>query len=343
MNGKTCLQNDYLEVKTFLRLSRGRRSVVCNFSFVIFFCCLAIVSGNFAGGQTVSAEPDLLDMLEVYSSEHTPDPHKPVHTVHVPINHVVGHTELQAAGPAPANLAGGVTTEQIEPDLTRKSPQRDPVKLQLWRDRLTTLEHEADAKSKEELRKTIEQLRSVELKSRDKPAEHVDETEPIFVTEAIEPNEVISENKVLQDPNDRQQGAKPKPTIPEGIVTERTLQNVRNLCKDSRQFVNPFELAEVMFHSGHLREASILYRLALDRKTAKQADVSRDRAWILFQIGNCLRDEDRSEANKMYKQLITEYPDSPWTDLAKARVKLIDLYQKEEPQELLKNIILEKF
>ena len=341
MNSKSCLQDDYLEVKTFLMLSRGCRSVVCNFSFVIIFCWLPIFSGNLVSGQTVSPEPDLLDLLEIYSSERAPAPYKPDHTVQVPINYVVQHEELQAGRPVPANFTGGVNTEQIKSDFTGKVPQRSSVELQLWRDRITTLDYEEDTKSKEELRKTIEQLRAVEFKSRDKPAEHVIETEPIFVTEAIEPNEAISENKVLHDPNNKQQESKHKLTIPEGIVTEWTLQNVRNLCKDPSQLENPFELAEVMFHSGHLREASILYRQAVDRKAAKQADVSRDRAWILFQIGNCLRDEDRTEASKMYKQLITEYPDSPWTDLAKAQVKLIDLYQKEKPQALLESSVLQ--
>jgi len=341
MNGKTCLQDDHLEVEPSLIFSRLRRPVVCNFSFVAFFCCLAIVSGNLAIGQTVSAGPDLLDLLELYSSEHTPDQYKPDHTVQVPINHVVGHTELQIARPVPANLTGGVTTEQLEPDLTRKSPQRGPVELQLWRDRITALDYEEDTKNKEELRKTIDQLRAVEFKLRDKPAEHVDETEPIFVTEAIEPNEVISGNKVLHDPNDKQQESKSQLSVPEPMVTDQTLRIVKGLCKDSRQFGNPFELAEVMFHSSHLREASILYRQAVDRKATEQAKASRDRAWMLFQIGNCLRDEDRTEASKMYKQLITEYPDSPWTDLAKAAVKLIDLYQKEKPQELLDSSVLQ--
>lgn len=341
MNNRRCLQDGYLQVRTFLALSRSYRSLACNLSSVIVFFLLPIVSSNLAAGQTVSPEPDLLDLLEIYSSEHAPDPYKPDHTVQVPINYVVQHEELQAAGPVPANFTGGVNTEQIKSDSTGKVPQEGSVGLSLWRDRITTLDYEEDAKSKEELRKTIEQLRAVEFKSRDKPAEHVTETEPIFVSEAIEPNEAISENKVLRDPNDKQQESKSKLTIPEGIVTERTLQNVRNLCKDPSQLENPFELAEVMFHSGHLREASILYRQAVERKAAKQADVSRDRAWILFQIGNCLRDEDRTEANKMYKQLITEYPDSPWTDLAKAEVKLVDLYQKEKPQELLESSVLQ--
>jgi uncharacterized protein with HEPN domain len=37
----------------------------------------------------------------------------------------------------------------------------------------------------------------------------------------------------------------------------------------------------------------------------------------------------------MYRQLIAEYPGSPWVDLAKAREKLIDWYLKDKPRTLI--------
>jgi hypothetical protein len=71
---------------------------------------------------------------------------------------------------------------------------------------------------------------------------------------------------------------------------------------------------------------------------------SDDRAWILFQLGNCLRDSDPSAgsgqalqaARNAYRRLIAEYPDSLWTDLAKARESLIDWYLKDDPLTLIK-------
>jgi hypothetical protein len=38
---------------------------------------------------------------------------------------------------------------------------------------------------------------------------------------------------------------------------------------------------------------------------------------------------------KMYGQLITEYPNSQWRELAEARSKLLDWYQKDEPHKLI--------
>jgi hypothetical protein len=40
-------------------------------------------------------------------------------------------------------------------------------------------------------------------------------------------------------------------------------------------------------------------------------------------------------AIKMYRQLIIEHPNSPWKELAEARSKLLDWYQKDEPHKLI--------
>ncbi len=39
----------------------------------------------------------------------------------------------------------------------------------------------------------------------------------------------------------------------------------------------------------------------------------------------------------MYTQLITEYPSSPWADMANAQVKVLDWYLKDEPYKLVVN------
>ena len=79
----------------------------------------------------------------------------------------------------------------------------------------------------------------------------------------------------------------------------------------------------------------MLYQEALKRQAPNDPTVSRDRAWILFQTGNCLRNNDMPAAAKIYRRLLTEYPTSPWADLASARGKLIDWYLKDEPEKLV--------
>jgi len=123
--------------------------------------------------------------------------------------------------------------------------------------------------------------------------------------------------------------------LPYESVTDQTLQMLKNLSQHPKQLDNPFELGEVLFLSGHLKEARLFYQEALNRGDANDIASARDKAWILFQIGNCLRNDDLPRATKMYRQLILECPDSPWTDLAKTQEKLINWHQKDEPRKLV--------
>jgi TolA-binding protein len=122
------------------------------------------------------------------------------------------------------------------------------------------------------------------------------------------------------------------------------LQLVGNLAQHPDRSDNPFALGEVLYYSGRLKEAAVFYQEALKRKRAStelsrmssdKAGSDQDRAWILFQIGNCMRGDDPPTAKKMYRLLITEYSDSPWVDLAKAREGLIDWQQKDKPRTLI--------
>ena len=107
------------------------------------------------------------------------------------------------------------------------------------------------------------------------------------------------------------------------------------MSRKPEQVQSPLELAEILFLSGNLNDAAMLYQEALKRQDPNDTTVSRDRAWILFQTGNCLRNNDMPAAAKIYRRLLTEYPTSPWADLASARGKLIDWYLKDEPEKLV--------
>ncbi len=118
-------------------------------------------------------------------------------------------------------------------------------------------------------------------------------------------------------------------------LTDSTLQMIKDACADPNLLDNPFELAEVLFHSGHSQEAGLLYQQTLSRIDADSNNTATDRGWILFQMGNCLRKSDPAAAHKSYLQLIAEYPDSPWAAPAKAYADLLDWYQQENPQALI--------
>jgi len=188
-----------------------------------------------------------------------------------------------------------------------------------------------DTNSMDQLKLIIEQIRSVEF------GQQKQAPQPVVIPEkapAIEPNETVSEIPVQKE--EVKQEAKPK--LPYEPITDETLQMLINLAQDPEKLDNPLELGEIMFVSGNVKEASIFYSEALKRKDPNDVSMSWDRAWILFQIGNCLRNEDLPAAAKMYQQLLTEYPNSPWVDLAKAQSNLIAWYLKDEPVKLIAEV-----
>jgi tetratricopeptide (TPR) repeat protein len=240
----------------------------------------------------------------------------------------------------------------------QKSPQKnltippDPnsnFRRQLWRVELSIAKGEKDKRTKDELKRMIEQIRSIELKP-DKQT-----SEPVLVPEVIQTaglNETLPDKAVPKEQKTKEIGTK----LPYEPISDQTLQILKDLSQHLDHLRNSFELGETLFLSGNLKEAAIFYREALKRKSPEprlrgdkftparepalrepKAGVgsARDRAWILFQIGNCLRNDDPITAMKMYGQLITEYPNSPWKELAGARSKLLNWYLTDKPGELI--------
>ena len=203
---------------------------------------------------------------------------------------------------------------------------------QLWRTRISVPGGEKDNRSKSELKRLIEQIRSIEFKPPKQAAEPVIILEPV-ARPGREPNPDLSGSdvEVKEEPEKKTIESR----LPYEPVTDQTLQMLGSIAQHLDQLDSPFELGEVLFFSSRLKEAAVFYQEALRRKSPDKTGSDQDRAWILFQIGNCLRDDDLPTAKKMYRQLIAEYPNSPWVDLAKAREELIDWYQKDKPRILI--------
>jgi len=195
----------------------------------------------------------------------------------------------------------GVTTS-IDP--------KNKSAIELLRAEISIAKSENDTKSSGQLKQIIEQIRSIEF------GPHKQVPQPVIVPEkapAIEPNETVTEVPVQKEQAQKAIESKPK----YAPISEKTLQMLMTLAQDP------------MFYSEALR-----------RKDPNDVSLSRDRAWILFQTGNCLRNEDLPGAAKAYQQLLTEYPSSPWSDLAKVRSNLIAWYLKDEPVKLIAEVKL---
>ncbi|MFQ6034696.1 MAG: tol-pal system YbgF family protein, partial [Sedimentisphaerales bacterium] len=214
---------------------------------------------------------------------------------------------------------------------------------QLWRSIISVAQSPPDKKYKDKLWRLIEQIRSIRFEPKNQAPEPVIVASPV---PTVEPNETLSPAVTLaesagggekqpQPEPDRipaERGPSPLPYEP---ISNKTLQMLENLSQQPTQLYKAFELAEILFLSGNLKQAAMFYQHALNRKDPNDVTSAQDRAWILFQIGNCLIRSDLPAAKKMYRQLIIEYPNCPWTDLAKARENLIDWYLNDKPRALI--------
>ena len=315
---KNVRPNSGIEQRTSLNTFR----VLC-FSLVSFYLLTSLVGAQIPSEQFVPTD-FLIPFLE-----------RPLQDVNTPTIQMQD-ADLRTFWPG-KQQARDIEVVNFTADVDQKLPQMGsdiPAKptnnltRQLWQAGISVYQGKEDNKSKNELKRLIEQVLSIEFKPPKQP-------EPVI---NIEPAATIVEPSKTPFNVDAKEGHKKKTIeykLPYEPVTDRTLQMLGNIVKDPNQLDNPFKLAEVLFLSGRLKEAAMLYQEAFKSKSQDQAEAAQNRAWILFQIGNCLWDDDPKTAQKAYRQLIAEYPESPWIDLAKVREKLIDWYQKEKPRMLI--------
>ncbi|MHC4322654.1 MAG: tetratricopeptide repeat protein [Planctomycetota bacterium] len=211
---------------------------------------------------------------------------------------------------------------------------RDPNNIhgiELLKAEISIVKDPNDTKSRDQLRQIIEQIRSVGFEpQKQAPA-------PVIVPEkapAIEPNKTVPDVPVQKE----EAKSLAKPGLSDKPITDETLEMLMTLAQNPEKLYNPLELGEILFISGNVKEAEMFYSEALRRKDPNDAGASLDRAWILFQKGNCLRNDNMSAAAKMYQQLLTEYPNSPWAGLATARSNLIAWYLKDKPVKLIAEV-----
>lgn len=314
----------------------GRQETTPNSSFGILFLLLNIYvcillfasfSCNTAFGETESDEIYSTLLLTIGSQQQEQEltdiqiaSHAELLTL--PSERMTSYLAAGSSKPAGAitiNFAAEVNNTQ--PQNTPSSADTSPKKLeqQVWDSRITALPQDHDKNKTNELRQLVEQVRSVKFEPHrpaQQPAALLVETPRPAVTAPL------------------MQPAEPAKTAE--INDEQTLKIVDKQLKDPNQISNPFELAEILFKSGRLSQAGICYKQALKLLPVDDPNAATERAWILFQIGNCLKDEDPNTARESYAELIRTHSDSPWAELAKARYGLIEWEQQDHPGELVR-------
>ncbi len=228
-------------------------------------------------------------------------------------------------------IAKNPTTDSgtgILPVFLQNHRQDADATRKLWQARISITKSEEQNKSKKELRQMIELIRSIEIKQQNYAPKPVIAVGPLHQTE---PNDTTSEPPIRKKPQEQQIQTE----LPSGPLSEKTMQILSEQLQHPEKLKNPFELGEILFQCGRLKEAAICYQQALARTEPNQADPNQNNAWTLLQIGNCLRNDEPPKAMEAYTQLLKEHPNSPWSDLAKARTKLISWYRRDNPRTLI--------
>jgi tetratricopeptide (TPR) repeat protein len=300
------------------------------FHLNIYFCTLLLVSCGFniACCQTDYDEIDPTLLLTADNQQDQRD---------IADVEIASHAELltSPAGITASRLIAGLPQPvvaiaiNLAAEANQNQPQNMPSPVEapskklerdLWQSRITALPEERDSNKTDDLKKMVDQVRCVKFEQR-KPAQQ-SASEP-----AVEISAPAANAAVMQAD---------EPATTGEIIDEQTLKIIESRLKDPNQISNPFELAEILFKSGRQTEAGICYKQALKLLPADDPNAATERAWILFQTGNCLKDEDPNTARDSYAELIRTHSDSPWAELAKTRYGLIEWKLQERPEELIR-------
>jgi hypothetical protein len=240
-----------------------------------------------------------------------------------------GTAPVAAAGPRPG-LAATLVTNGKSPAAASEPQPAGRLARELWSSRVTAPDPNEDAATRLALKRLIRQIHSVRFGNEAPqpaaapPAEPPapsgsPKTEPAPVPQR-KPVVVMSAAPTLVEP-----GPPPAP---------QQQKTAAGLLPDPSRTNDPLEIAELLFLSGRVVDAAPFYAKALEHLSAGEATTAADRAWTLFQLANCLRETSLGEAQSTYTKLISEFPDSPWTELARAQNQLVSWYQKDQPQQL---------
>jgi TolA-binding protein len=218
------------------------------------------------------------------------------------------------------------------PRATEDTPAQrsDALAQRLWHNRILAPDRNEDTDNQRDLKNLIQKVRSVRFADPERRPTFSVPPEP-----TPEVNLTTPQTGANAEPGPAPDAALNTPTTVENLaaLSPETQKELEAILEDPNQVQEPFEMAELLFLSGRTTQATVFYQIALDR-TANDASVtSEDRAWILFQLANCLRETNMAKAKDAYLKLVTQYPDSPWTELAKAHGRLITWYQTARPQQ----------
>jgi tetratricopeptide (TPR) repeat protein len=245
----------------------------------------------------------------------------------VPLARLLNRTRSQAKASKTADTTDRAGTPLLD------AGQNSSLSKDLWSGRVSAPQTSPDAETSLALRRLIRQVRSVKFGDKEAGPTFTAPAEPQPAFQARE-TQPVRESTAGPTPSAAMITATNAATTASEPVTPLSTQARKTLDmlqQNPGQVREPLEMAELLFLSGRPTEAAPFYAKALNQISRIDPSYDTDRAWVLFQLGNCLRETDTAKAQETYMKLVSEYPASPWTELAKAHGRLLTWYQKDRP------------
>ncbi len=237
---------------------------------------------------------------------------------------------------------------QDGPASPKMSSRDGQLERLLWKDNVSPPDQSHESRKTEELKQIIEQIRSMQFEPQQitqlspdtTPAEEPQPNTDASTSEHARPGAArrnraeTAEEKIIESSANSAVSA----INNDKSISNQTLHKIEDLLKDPNTITNPLELAEVLFQSGRPGLAGPCYKQALASIASEDPNMAGERAWILFQIGNCLKYDDPNASKESYAELIRTQPNSPWSEIAKSRHGLIEWYQQDQPRKLIEEL-----
>jgi len=122
----------------------------------------------------------------------------------------------------------------------------------------------------------------------------------------------------------------PKPTPAKPTISPKVLKQLQATLPEAVS--DPMRLADTLLAGGYRQEALVFYKYCYER-----TQDTRHRSWLLYQMAQCQTVHKPSEARKLLRQLISEYPDSRWSQLAVVHVSVLEWMEENRPRKFLVN------
>jgi tetratricopeptide (TPR) repeat protein len=217
---------------------------------------------------------------------------------------LAGESLAQTAPQAPPAQASSSDVQQTMQDVWRESIEAPQA---------------ASSPASTELQRVIERLRATKLQAA-RPA-----ADPIAA--GPKPAPVPTSQPTTQAAPVTLAAATQPATRP--VFTPAEIERLHKLA--ATDATRAAELAGAMFEAGYLKEAYGFFELALKSQTNND-----EKAWLLWQMAACKRDSDPAAARAIYQQLVREHGDSALAPAASAQDKLLEFYEVNKPQALVK-------